>query len=58
VIKQIIDSDGDGKGNISDGAYSVAADGSGGAFVAGFDSDNVFAVKGTVKSRHEILKRI
>jgi len=55
VIIEIADSTGDGAGNFPEEPYSVAVDGSGGAYVVGFQRQR-FRSCWYVKSRHEILE--
>ena len=43
-ITEIIDAAGDGTGNPFDEPYSIAVDGSGNIYVAGFHSDNAFKI--------------
>jgi len=44
-ITEIIDSTGDGEGNILDGTLGVSVDGSGNVYVSGRRSDNVFKIE-------------
>jgi len=44
TITEIIDSTGDGSGNVLDGAADVATDSSGNVFVTGSNSDNAFKI--------------